>query len=222
MNNSKPNLQASHIGIIPDGGRRWALRNNTPYLDAYRIAFSRLYYVLSRVYDFGFKEATIFILSWDNLGRNAEDLAAVYAALPDLRLALVRLCAHGSCDRVRAIGAILALPEETQNVVTEISNLQGTEGSLLVNLLIAYSPWHEIAQAVKKKGPDFTIQDLWLTTNVDVVLRTGGGALLSGFPPLQAQYAHLLTTEEMFDELSETDLDRLLLKASKVTHRFGK
>lgn len=215
------NKQSKHLGIIPDGGRRWARKNNVSYVEAYKLSFSRLYYVLLRAYGLGFSEVSVYVLSRDNLSRTPNDLHAVYSSLPTLQHTLQNACAGGFCESVIIVGQISLLPDEQQTVFRQIEAVHGKRGGLKVNLLVAYSAWDEL-HAAQINGNEITLETLWVTSKVDSVLRTGGSSLFSGFLPLQSQYAHLIATEEMFDDLSDSDFDRLLLRAAQISHLFGK
>ena len=67
MNNnfypSHNNKNPYHIGIIPDGARRWAKKNNISYLQSYRISMSKLLKFCKYLFDKKTYEISIYFSS---------------------------------------------------------------------------------------------------------------------------------------------------------------
>lgn len=214
---------ARHIGIIPDGGRRWASRENIPLVDAYRRSFSRVADLLSIAVKAGFEEATVYVLSRSNLARSYSELDAVYTAFSTLYDSLAQLCDISECKEVNIIGRVESLPHMPLSWIQNIDMLCGSHHGIIVNLLVAYDAWDELADViVDRNRTNISITDLWVKTPVDAVIRSGGTALLSGFLPLQCAYAHLLATDQVFNDLTDDDFIRLTTAAKSVRHRLGK
>ena len=146
----------------------------------------------------------------------------MYEALATLLEGLRRLSDSSTCSEVRLAGDVNLLPDEVRSLLLSIASLRGDGSGLRVNLLAAYDSWDEVSRAASHSGGRITLKDLWVETRVDAVIRTGGSALLSGFLPMQTQYAHILTSDKMFNDLLDADFDQLLKAAAAVTHLFGK
>ena len=66
------------VGFIPDGGRRWAVREKVPLEHSYKRSFLGLAALITNC-DLG--DSSIYCLSAANLKRTSAELAAVYAAI---------------------------------------------------------------------------------------------------------------------------------------------
>ena len=92
----------------------------------------------------------------------------------------------------------------------------------VINILIAYNPIQEIAHAISKSNPptDF-LKHLWVTTPLDLVIRSGGANLLSNFLPLQSGFARLIFRNELFNDLTIRDFKLILNEFSEIDRKFG-
>jgi undecaprenyl diphosphate synthase len=69
-----------HVGIIPDGNRRWADKHSLTYSKSYNISMKHLGKVIRKLLDLGVKNITVYLLSKDNLQRKRYDLDSVIQA----------------------------------------------------------------------------------------------------------------------------------------------
>jgi len=209
-----------HLGIIPDGGRRWARRQGVSLREAYETTFEKLGSAIELAFAAQFDELSIYLLSKGNLARPADDLDALYAALPRLDQILTDALNAGVCRGVHVAGRPEQLP--IAGVFSRCTNLVPDRplGPSL-NLLLAYDAIDELNAAFRTGGPDTWRDFLWVRSPLDAVIRTGGAPLFSGFLPLQSQYAHLLVVEELFNDVDDRALEALIVRARSVEHRFG-
>lgn len=209
-----------HIGVIPDGGRRWARRTGVPLEDAYHLSFRKLSTVLARLHSAGCAEASIYCLSKANLGRLPKEVAAVLRAFETLAESIDVLRMKGICGEVSFIGNTDFLAESLNILISASAVSLEKPDALRTNLLIGYDAWDEINMARNHLG-SLTMEDLMVTRPVDAIIRTGGGVLMSGFLPLQSQYAHLIVSDMLFNDLSDEDIANLVERATSVQHRHG-
>src|SRR5262245_2234569 len=71
-----------HLGIIPDGNRRWARRHGLSSAAGFQAGADRVPDVLAWCADRGISHVTLWVLSRTNLSRSAEETAAM-AAIAD-------------------------------------------------------------------------------------------------------------------------------------------
>ncbi len=86
-----------------------------------------------------------------------------------------------------------------------------TGSDFRINILAAYDAYDELRAAhlrAHREGCDI-IAALDIG-NVDMVIRTTPEPLLSGFLPLQSQYAQLIFLPTPLNELTEQDIDELI------------
>lgn len=200
-----------HVGIIPDGGRRWARAHCVPLVDAYRTSLCRLCFWIDAAVEFGACEVSVYLLSRQNLKRSPDELDALHEALPSFTETLVAL---GS-PTVRLVGRDTYLTPTQRQAWTLLPS--GGAATFRVNVLRAYDAWDELELA--RAADPAASRPLLVERPVDVVLRTAGGSLLSGFLPLQSRYALLCVSPRLFNDVEETEV-REMLEAAAADQRL--
>lgn len=199
-----------HIGLIPDGTRRWAKKNNKDYGEAYWHAMQKLVKLMSAIFESGVQIQSIYLLSRENLHRSQFDLEPVLKMEQQfLEELLPRFCQKWECS-VQHAGLADLLPKSYSDALSTIVNNTNkylVENKRKVYLLAAYSPWDEIEYAISINArPGFIRESLWVAENLDLVIRTGYGQLISNFLPLQAGYAELHFINKLFNDLDVNDI----------------
>lgn len=212
--------QGVHIGIIPDGTRRWARNETVPLAIAYERTLEVAAALLVELHTHGCAEATLYCVSAQNLGRPPEEIEAMVNACRRAPTTFGALRRDGIVGPVTICGVAGALPSMEAAFASLVDTVPRPDGMGL-NLLIAYDPWEEIREAVRRVGDRVGLADLAIPRPVDSVIRTGGGVLLSGFMPLQSTFAQLVVSEKLFNDLARDDLVSLSARACAVRHRFG-
>lgn len=205
--------EVRHLGIIPDGTRRWARKNGSSYYDAYWLSMKLIVEILDRAFSMGVKIQSVYMLSTDNLKRSKPDLDALFAANERLFNELLpAFCAQWSCS-VKIAGQIQLLPrsyvEALKPLVLGVTEKLAKKRKL--NLLIAYNPWEEISHAIECAPTplDFR-QFLWVPDDLELVIRTASGQLISNFLPLQSGYAELYFVEKYWNDVSVDEIAKII------------
>ena len=73
-------MKPAHVGLIPDGMRRWAEANGTTLTVSYRRGAEKVVEVLLALQRNGVHTVSVYNLSRANLARPSAELDAVYAA----------------------------------------------------------------------------------------------------------------------------------------------
>lgn len=211
-----------HVGIIPDGGRRWASAHGCSLQEAYLKSRSLLGVVVKMMFNEGVKEISIYLSSIQNFRRQPEDLdpnleIVEYALNTEITEIAGKL---GLC--VCVAGNRNIFPSTLKEAAHNIEHLTAGNCTRRLNLLIAYDPLGEIAQAVAKSNntPDF-YKHLWVQRPLDLVIRSGGAQLLSNFLPLQSGYARLYFFKTLFNDLEPADFQKVLEDFRKIERKFG-
>lgn len=92
-----------------------------------------------------------------------------------------------------------------------------------INILAAYDAYDEIrsaAQRAERDGCD--IADAFDIGEVDLVIRTTAEPLLSGFCPLQSQYAELVFLTTPLNDLTTEHLDDILAEYRRSPQLRGR
>jgi len=207
-----------HVGIIPDGNRRWARRVGVGLNEAYERGYCTLRRIVSSLYDRGTRFITVYVLSRDNaVKRSRAELVLVF-----------RLIARGLNDlmkdpelegkdvRVEVIGDQSVLPEGIRALSRRlVDSTRGRRGGILT-LLLGYSSLWEMSLALRGIEPP----SLRLPP-VDLIIRTGGWRRLSDFVPIASRYAELYFTETLWPDFTVEELDKALAWYSSVKRNFG-
>jgi len=211
-----------HVGIIPDGGRRWAKAHSCELRDAYLFTRSSLRILVGLLIAKGVEEISIYLSSIQNFRRDQQEIG-VNLEMVQLSLAEEIYEMAGEMNiRVVVAGNREILSASLTEKITAIEHLTEQHRAGRLNLLVAYDPIEEVLQAINSSvsPPDF-IRHLWVTTPVDIVIRTGGVQLLSDFLPLQSAYARLYFENKLFNDLIPEDVIAILGHFAQLERKFG-
>ncbi|HEX8442412.1 MAG TPA: undecaprenyl diphosphate synthase family protein [Allosphingosinicella sp.] len=185
-----------HLGIIPDGGRRWARRSGVSLLDSYCLSMARLCEAAGTLFGAGVDEISIYLLSKANLRRSAAELDAISVAIGQLLEGMLQLG-----PSIAAAGDLSLVRPELRTAV-ERAAATPPKTDRRTNLCIAHDPIDEVNAARRASDGGDLFRYLWVRTSVDLVVRTGGAQTLSNFLPLQCAYARIVFRDELFNDLS--------------------
>ncbi len=208
-----------HIGIIPDGNRRWAKHNKIEQYNIENVMTNIIKKIISSE-KHTFKnlnmigEVTLYLLTRDNLDRKDNTVQTINAILkrfPDLITDdMIKLFS------IQFIGNLELLPKDLYNSCEIIKNKFDKNGRIKINVAVAYDPISDIKQ-IFENSPSRPIQ-----SNIDLVIRTGGELRSSGFFPLQTLYSEWIYLPKYFPDFTIQDLDNCISEYLKRSRRFGK
>lgn len=190
-----------HIGIIPDGNRRWAVGQGLSKEMGYDPGIDpgmRLYRYLKHL---GVGEMTVYGFTADNtkrpfLQRMAFTKACV-KAVEVLSKEDAKLLVLGNTDSS-------AFPPELLPYTTR--QTFGT-GGMKINFLINYSWQWDLGLKQGAIGPTLKTRDV---SRVDLIIRWGGRRRLSGFLPVQSAYADFYIVDDLWPDFKETHVKEAL------------
>lgn len=233
-----------HVGLIPDGHRRYAEENNINNREAYLKSQERVFDIVKRfnrkkedIDDFEDKysklidEVTVYALSEDNLSREEEELEIFYSALDEYFETLLKGNKIDS-DELEKINIKFistrreALPDNIKEKAKSIeSKFNGDE--LTLNILLCYDGRKEISQAaenINSSDPEEIWDNLLLDNKIDFVLRTGDNPYrecLSGFPIWQSSYSEYYHIDKNFPDLKMEDVEDSINHYQKLRRKKG-
>lgn len=222
----------THIGIIPDGNRRWAELHGVPKLEGHRAGADRMHQIVDQVIDLGVGYLTIWGFSSDNWKRADDE---VQSLLDLLGFWILRDLAwlHSNGVRLKHIGRFDELPSNLKNkIITAVNLTKANQGMTLV-LAFNYTGRAEIMDAVRHMMNDNVPQHLvdeamfsrYLYTDgmpdVDLVIRTAGEFRLSNFMLWQTAYSEYYFTELLWPDFDTKELEKALNTYSERKRRFG-
>ncbi|WP_315079002.1 undecaprenyl diphosphate synthase family protein [uncultured Clostridium sp.] len=175
-----------HIGIIPDGNRRWALANGFTKDRGYSFGINPGLEVFKLCQKEGISEVTFYGFTVDNTKRPSEQKIAFTEAC----IESVQLLTNENCE-ILVLGNTESklFPQELLPFTKRTAF--GT-GGIKVNFLINYG-WEWDLNILKEndsshKGiiPYINSKDI---SRIDLIIRWGGRRRLSGFLPAQCVYS---------------------------------
>lgn len=190
-----------HVGLIPDGNRRWAEARGLPRAAGYEAGIPPAFELLRLCRELGIEEASVYGYTKENVRRPSEQVTAFREA-----------CAEFGLRAIEAGAALLAVGDTRSNLFPDALRPyaeQRSAGDIRVNFLVNYGwQWdlsHALERATKSGLPSYSDLRQFLASGdvsrVDLVVRWGGRRRLSGFLPIQCAYADLYVVDSMWPDM---------------------
>lgn len=217
-----PDSDPAHVGLIPDGLRRWADANGTTLTEAYQRGAKKVVDILVALQGHGVRTVSVYNLSRANLARRDDELEAVYAASIHFFQSLIPANFDPAVCSVKLHGDRDLLPPDYLAAARGLESAMSGDG-FRINILAAYDAGDELRDAhrrAEREGCDITAAfDIGA---VDMVIRTTPEPLLSGFLPLQSQYAQLVFLATPLNDLDASQIDDLVAEYRRFPQRRGR
>ena len=188
-----------HIGLIPDGNRRWARERGLEVKAGYEAGVDKGIRMLDECIGLGIEEVSVYGFTMDNNKRPLDQRLAFSAAC-------VRF-AKAAIERDIALKVVGDCTSEMfpLELVPYALERYGS-GRLRVNMLVNYG-WNWDMQvalsSAKHEGEKRPFQELLASRDVsriDLVVRWGGMRRLSGFLPIQTVYADFFVVDNYWPD----------------------
>ena len=220
-----------------DGNRRWAQRRSQLSTQGYLNGVKAMKRVIAYCIKKNIEYLSLYTFSLENLKRTQEEKKYLFSVLPILLTNLADELRNQNVS-VRFVGDRDFFPEEMMDFVLSMESKTAICTGLKLQLLFCYGGQQEVLQAAKSLVEDvqkngmttenLTIekfQDYFWTKgipNPDVIIRTGGHKRLSNFLLFQAAYAHIYFLDILWPDMSEHEMDAVVLDVEKQVQNFGK
>ena len=210
-----------HVGIIPDGNRRYAEQFSIRRRKAYEEAKKTVKQVTESLENKSpeIDSITFYLLSEENLKRDEEELETLFDLLEKNIDEIGDFLDEKEYNVNWASTKPSAIPEKLQDRLHSIEERYSNDEKT-VNLLISYSGKQDILQAgekVEKSDDDFTESNfserLQIGSNIDLVIRTGDNPereCISGFPIWSSSYAEFYHIRKNFPNVEPQDVEEAL------------
>jgi len=231
----------SHVAVILDGNRRWALENGLPPWMGHRKGAEKVKLLLRECLKLGIKTLTVYAFSIENFQRPKEEVDEIMKLAEEkLDEILQSKEIYENEVRVKLLGRRDLLPKTLIQKFDEVEEKTKNFSKHFLNIAMAYSGRVEIVDAVKKLVQDvyegkippdqITEEDIekrLYTYHLpnpypDLIIRTSGEERLSGFLLWQSAYSELCFLEVYWPEFRAIDLYRAIRTYQKRNRRFGK
>ena len=183
-----------HIGIIPDGNRRWAQERGLEKRDGYQYGLQPGLRLLRLAKANGVEEITYYGFTTDNCKRPPEQVQAFRKACVDAVNLLTQegadLLALGNRESKRFPEALY--PYATRTPVCG--------GGIKVNFLVNYG-WQWDLSHIRTDGKPYSSE----ISRIDLIIRWGGMRRLSGFLPIQSIYSDFYVIDRYWPDYIDDD-----------------
>ncbi len=199
MNQSSFKRLPRHIGIIPDGNRRWALQNGHEKQDGYEYGIEPGFELYKMCLELGINEMTFYGFTIDNTKRPSIQTRAFQKACVDAVQALANkdadLLIVGNTDS----------PLFPSELLPYSKRVKFGKGLMKINFLVNYGWNWDLNYSLKNNRP---ISDSNLVKGIasseisrmDLIIRWGGRRRLSGFLPVQSIYADFYVLDDFWPD----------------------
>lgn len=225
--------EIKHVAIILDGNRRYARKLLLEPWKGHDYGADKVEKLLEWCEEFNIRELTLYTFSMQNFNRPKEEV--------DYLLMLVKKTAQKFMNdprikdkgvKIRIIGRYQSFPEDIIRVCEQIMEKTKDNNNYIMNLAFGYGGREEIIDAVKsiiKDNPsadditeEYFSKHLYLNSDPDLVIRTGGAIRTSNFLPWQTIYSEWFFIDKTWPEMEREDLKRIIEEFKDRERRFGK
>jgi undecaprenyl diphosphate synthase len=220
-----------HVAIICDGNGRWGTAKGQPRNKGHRAGAETARRVIQCASYLGIHTLTLFALSAANWKRPEEEVAAILNILHEYLLEETEHCIDEGI-RLSIIGRRDRLPSALRDAIGEAEALTANGKRLYVRLAIDYSARHTLYQAASKfykvkhlSSEEFAniISEVQRggSTDVDLLIRTGGEKRLSDFLLWECAFAEFVFLEKKWPDFTPADLRDAVLEFEKRERTRG-
>jgi undecaprenyl diphosphate synthase len=186
-----------HIGIIPDGNRRWAVDNGMTKEKGYGEGLNPGLELFKLCEDIGIKEITYYGFTVDNTKRPKLQRIAFTKACIDA----VKLLSQENADLL-VLGNTESEMFPKELLPFALRRQRFGTGGTKVNFLVNYGWQWDLKDELSKENKlnQFDAIKSRDISRVDLIIRWGGRRRLSGFLPLQSVYSDFYIIEDYWPE----------------------
>jgi len=229
-----------HVGIIMDGNRRFAKKLLMKPWMGHEWGAKKVHKILDWSQELGIKEITFYAFSVQNFNRPKKEfdyLMDIFCKEFDGLMQPEKqkeLTEKGI--RLNFIGRLQMFPEKVHSKMLKLMEMTAQNKGYNVNFAMAYGGREEVLDAVHKianqiaKGEldiesineETFARNLYLNSDPDLVIRTGGERRTSNFLTWQSTYSELLFIEKGWPEIEKKDYLLAIQEYSERERRFGR
>lgn len=226
-----------HVALILDGNRRFAKKLMLKPWMGHEWGAKKLEQLLEWCRELDIKEVTLYVFSWENFNRPKEEfdyLMNLFEKEFQRSKTDPRIKEQGV--RINVLGRLWRFPEHVQKAAHELMEATKNNTNYIVNFAMGYGGRQEVIDAVKKISEKVSsgeldinaineevfAKELYMTSEPDLIIRTGGEQRTSNFLLWQSPYSEWFFIEKTWPELEKTDFLSCIEQFAQRERRFGK
>jgi tritrans,polycis-undecaprenyl-diphosphate synthase [geranylgeranyl-diphosphate specific] len=232
-----------HIGIIMDGNRRFSRRLMAEPWKGHEWGAEKVMDFLTWCHEAGVQEVTLYAFSVQNFERSREEFDALMNLFEESFQKLKKRYEErlpedsiARSARVVFIGRLGMFPEHIQAIMREVMDASASNAAFRVNIAMGYGGREEVIDAVKRIGEqvaagslcvedinaDVFASALYIDSEPDLVIRTGGERRTSNFLLWQSHYSEWFFVEKLWPEFEKEDFLTAIASFTSRDRRYGK
>ena len=222
----------THIGLILDGNRRYAQKQQKPLIWGHEQGAEVFFKILEHIYTHtNITTVTAYILSLENMNREETQVSQLLDLFSRLASEFEKRQESytNRKAKVRFVGKLSIFSDSIKAKIDEIEAKTAKYTGGVVNLCFGYSGQDEIVRAAQKvvqSGSELTIDSLTNSLDIphspDLIIRTGGHTRMSNFLVWQSTYTEWFFVKELWPEFSVAQLESIIAEYSLITRNNGK
>jgi len=220
-----------HVAIISDGNGRWATSRGLPRSAGHRAGAESARRVVQAAPRMGIHTLTLFALSSANWQRPAAEVQAILRLLQEYLLTETHHCIDEGV-RLSIIGRRDRLPAALRQAIADSEAATAKGPRLHLRLAVDYSAREAIYHAACRfyKVTELSPQSFSTvlaevhrggSTEVDLLIRTGGEQRLSDFLLWECAFAEFVFLQKRWPDFTAADLDRAVKEFSRRERTRG-
>jgi undecaprenyl diphosphate synthase len=209
-----------HVAIICDGNGRWASRRALPRSEGHRAGAAAARRIIQCAPHLGVHTLTLFALSSANWLRPIAEVDGILGLLHEYLVSEMPACL-ASGIRLSILGRRDRLPAHLQEAIAHAEALTAKGRALHLRLAIDYSARQTIFQAASKFYKTIELSSEAFggilsevlrggSTEVDLLIRTGGQQRLSDFMLWECAFAEFVFLAKRWPDFTPADLEQAI------------
>jgi undecaprenyl diphosphate synthase len=187
-----------HIGIIPDGNRRWALGKGFTKEKGYNHGLNPGLQLFKLCKEAGVKEITYYGFTMDNTKRPSVQTESFTKACIDA----VKMLSKEDASLL-VVGNTQS-PKFPKELLPYTKRKNFGKGGIKVNFLVNYGWYWDLNNLINCKSANrnniLSCISSWDISRVDLIIRWGGRRRLSGFLPVQSIYSDFYIVDDYWPD----------------------
>lgn len=227
---SKSTKAPTHVAIIPDGNRRWALAQKFPTKEGHKKGADRVFEITLHAHDLGVKVITFYIFSKENWNRSLMEREFLFSLLEErLHFHEPEMLKKGVV--FRHVGDKKGLPSHLEKCLDALEEKTSHNLGIQLQLAINYGGRQEIMEAVKyfQAHPDKSLdEDSFsevLSTkgcpDPELIIRTSGERRASNFLLWQGHYAEWVYEDRAWPDFEPCHFKEAIEEYNRRIRRWG-
>ncbi|AFI30905.1 polyprenyl diphosphate synthase [Borrelia crocidurae] len=227
------NSLPSHVGIIMDGNRRWALKKGLSFFEGHKEGLKRAKEIVKHSCELGIKCLSLYVFSTENWNRTNSEIEYLMFLIADYLSSEFKFYGENNI-KVVVSGDIETLSQKVKKSIEDATNYTKNFDGLILNLAINYGGRNEIVRAIKKvlaKGLSVeTLNEVEFAKfldnqelgDLDLLIRTGGDMRVSNFLLWRLAYCEFIFSNVLWPDYFVFHYERDLECFKNRKRNFGR